>query len=59
VYDQAVTYDTQSREWPVVDDSFVTADALYLANQDIWIGRWGGSFFGGRGVPDRNDTPPR
>jgi plastocyanin len=58
VYNQAVAYDTDSREWSVVDDSFVTADALYLANQDIWISQWGGSFFGGRGVPGRNDTPP-
>jgi plastocyanin len=58
VYNQAVAYDTESREWSVVDDSFVTADALYLANQDIWISQWGGSFFGGRGVPGRNDTPP-
>ncbi len=58
MYNQAVAYDTDSREWSVVDDSFVTADALYLANQDIWISQWGGSFFGGRGVPGRNDTQP-
>jgi hypothetical protein len=58
VYNQAVEYDTAADEWSVVDGSFVTADALYLANQDIWISQWGGSFFGGSGVPGRNDTPP-
>jgi plastocyanin len=57
VYNQAVEYDTAADEWSVVDDSFVTADALYLANQDIWISQWGGSFFGGSGVPGRNDSP--
>jgi plastocyanin len=58
VYNQAVEYDTGADEWAVVDDSFVTADALYLANQDIWISQWGGSFFEGSGVPGRSDTPP-
>ena len=59
VYNQAVEYDTGSGEWSVVDDSFVTSDALYLANQEIWISQWGGSFFEGRGVPGRSDTPPQ
>ena len=59
VYNQAVEYDTSSQEWSVADDSFVTSDALYLANQEIWISQWGGSFFGGRGVPGQNDTPPQ
>jgi hypothetical protein len=57
-YNRAVEYDTGADEWAVVDSSFVTSDALYLANQDIWISQWGGSFFGGRGVPGRNDVPP-
>ena len=57
MYNRAVEYDTSGREWSVVDDSFVTADALYLANQDIWISQWGGEFFRGRGVPGKNDEP--
>jgi hypothetical protein len=57
VYNNAVEYDTGSGEWTVTDDGFRTADALYLANQDIWISQWAGDFFQGRGVPGQNDTP--
>jgi hypothetical protein len=59
VYNQAVEYDTSSQEWSVVDDAFVTADALYLANQELWVSQWGGSFFEGRGVPGQTDAPPQ
>jgi hypothetical protein len=27
------------------------------ANQDIWVGNWGGDFYQGRGVPGKSDTP--
>jgi len=57
VYNGAVEYDTAADEWTVVDDRFYTADALYLATQDIWVGNWGGQFYQGRGVPGQNDTP--
>jgi halocyanin-like protein len=58
VYNAAIEYDTGSSEWSVADDSFDTEGALYLANQDIWIGQWGGDFYQGRGVPGESDTPP-
>jgi hypothetical protein len=59
VYNDAVEYDTGADEWSVVDDGFTTADALYTANQDIWIGSWAGDFFAGRGVPGQTDEPPQ
>ncbi|WP_435196199.1 plastocyanin/azurin family copper-binding protein [Natronomonas sp. EA1] len=59
VYNGAVEYDTGSDSWSVVDDRFYTGPALYLANQDIWVGNWGGDFFQGRGVPGKSDTPPQ
>jgi hypothetical protein len=59
VYNGAVEYDTGAGEWSVTDDRFYTADALYLANQDIWVGNWGGDFYQGRGVPGTSDEPPR
>ncbi|QIB73237.1 plasmid stabilization protein [Halogeometricum borinquense] len=58
VYNDAVEYDTESDAWIVVDDGFTTANALYLANQDIWISQWGGDFYRGRGVPGQAETPP-
>jgi hypothetical protein len=58
VYNTEVEYDTEGDEWSVTDDSFTTADALYLANQEIWISQWGGDFYEGRGVPGQNDEPP-
>jgi hypothetical protein len=58
VYNTEVEYDTETDEWSVTDDSFTTADALYLANQEIWISQWGGDFYEGRGVPGQNDEPP-
>ncbi|MEF8842064.1 MAG: plastocyanin/azurin family copper-binding protein [Haloarculaceae archaeon] len=58
VYNGEIEYDTGSGEWSVTDDRFYTAEALYLANQDIWISQWGGDFYQGRGVPGENDTPP-
>ncbi|MFB6282238.1 MAG: plasmid stabilization protein [Haloferacaceae archaeon] len=57
VYNAAVEYDTGADEWTVTDRTFDTAAALYLANQDIWIGQWGGEFYEGRGLPGRTDTP--
>lgn len=57
VYNAAVEYEVDADEWTVADRRFSTADALYLANQDIWIGQWGGEFFEGRGVPGENDQP--
>jgi hypothetical protein len=57
VYNAEVAYDAGADEWSVTDRTFDTAGALYLANQDIWIGQWGGEFFQGRGVPGRSDTP--
>ena len=58
VYNGEIEYDTGGGEWSVTDDRFYTAEALYLANQDIWISQWGGDFYQGRGVPGENDTPP-
>ncbi|MFB6222722.1 MAG: halocyanin domain-containing protein [Haloarcula sp.] len=57
VYNAEVAYDTGADEWSVTDDRFDTEQALYLANQDIWVGNWGGDFFEGRGVPGTNDEP--
>jgi plastocyanin len=57
VYNGAVEYDTAADEWSVADRRFYTEEALYLANQDIWVGNWGGQFYQGRGVPGTNDTP--
>jgi hypothetical protein len=37
--------------------TFRTGQSLYLANQDIWVGQWGGEFVTGRGVPGKTDTP--
>jgi len=58
VYNTEVEYDVEGDEWSVTDDAFTTADALYLANQEIWISQWGGDFYEGRGVPGQNDEPP-
>jgi hypothetical protein len=58
VYNSEVEYDTAADEWSVTDDLFRTEWALYLANQDIWIGNWGGDFYTGRGVPGKSDRPP-
>ena len=57
VYNAAVEYDVEADAWTVVDDRFDTEGALYLANQDIWVGQWGGRFFQGRGVPGESDGP--
>ncbi len=56
VYNAEVTYDG---EWSVTDDTFRTADALYLANQEVWLGNWAGDFYQGRGVPGQSDEPPQ
>jgi hypothetical protein len=58
VYNGEVEYDTNAGEWSVTDDRFYTGEALYLANQDIWVGNWGGDFYQGRGVPGQSDEPP-
>jgi len=58
VYNGAVEYDSESDEWSVTDRRFYTEEVLCLANQDIWIGQWGGDFYQGRGVPGESDTPP-
>ncbi|MFP4226593.1 MAG: hypothetical protein ACLFRF_07675 [Desulfobacterales bacterium] len=58
VYNGAVEYDVGADEWTVTDDRFYTAEALYLANQDIRVGNWGGDFYQGRDVPGKSDTPP-
>ena len=57
VYNGEVEYDADADEWSVTDPRFRTAEALYLANQDIWVGNWGGDFYQGRGVPGQSDTP--
>ena len=57
VYNTEVAYHTDADEWEVTDDTFTTAPALYLSNQDIWIAQWGGSFYRGRGVPGQTDEP--
>ncbi|MFB6151147.1 MAG: hypothetical protein ABEJ40_05010 [Haloarculaceae archaeon] len=57
VYNSEVEYDSEADEWSVTDSRFRTADALYLANQDVWVGNWGGDFYQGRGVPGRSDAP--
>jgi hypothetical protein len=58
VYNTEVEYDTGADAWTVTDDTFTTAQALYLANQEIWISQWGNDFYEGRGVPGQNDEPP-
>ncbi|MEF8781475.1 MAG: halocyanin domain-containing protein [Haloarculaceae archaeon] len=58
VYNAEIEYDTGSGEWSVTDDTFRTGEALYLANQDIWVGSWAGDFYQGRGVPGQSDEPP-
>ncbi|NEU58622.1 PQQ-dependent sugar dehydrogenase [Halorussus sp. MSC15.2] len=59
VYNAEVEYDTETDKWRVTDDSFDTAGALYLSNQDLWISIWGGEEFPGRGVPGRTDRLER
>jgi hypothetical protein len=59
VYNAEVEYDTAADDWRVTDDSFDTAGALYLSNQDLWISIWGGEEFPGRGVPGRTDRLER
>jgi len=58
VYNSEIEYDSETDEWSVTDDTFTTGEALYLANQEIWISQWGGDFYEGRGVPGQNDEPP-
>ena len=58
VSNSEVEYDTGADEWTVTDDRFRTAEALYLANQDVWVGNWGGDFYQGRGVPGESDESP-
>ena len=58
VYNAAVEYDPAADEWSVTDDRFDTEWALYLANQDLWIGQWAGDFYQGRGRPGHADSPP-
>jgi hypothetical protein len=58
VYNTEIQYDTDSDTWRVTDETFDTEQALYLANQDIWMSQWGGDFFQGRGVPGKSDEPP-
>ena len=58
VYNAEVEYDTDADEWRVTDDRFDTEQALYLANQEIWISQWGGDFYQGRGRPGASDEPP-
>ena len=57
VYNAEIEYDTMAEEWSVTDDTFDTAQSLYLANQEIWISQWGGDFYQGRGVPGQSETP--
>jgi len=56
VYNAEVTRD-DGGEWSVTDSTFDCEQALYLANQEIWISHWGGQFFQGRGVPGESDEP--
>ncbi|WP_275039684.1 hypothetical protein [Natrinema limicola] len=42
----------------MTDDRFDTEWALYLANQDIWIGQWAGDFYQDRGRSGHSDSPP-
>jgi plastocyanin len=58
VYNAEVEYDPDADEWSVTDDRFDTEWALYLANQDIWVGNWGGDLYQGRGRPGHSDSPP-
>ncbi|MFB6205377.1 MAG: plastocyanin/azurin family copper-binding protein [Haloglomus sp.] len=58
VYNGAVAYDADRDQWSVTDDRFYTAEALYLANQEIWLSNWGGDFYTGSGVPGQTDEPP-
>jgi len=57
VSNAAVEYDAAADEWSVVDDTFDCEGALYLANQEVWVSRWGEEFFQGRGVPGESDQP--
>ncbi|WP_254820801.1 cupredoxin domain-containing protein [Haloglomus halophilum] len=58
VYNGEVEYDAENDSWSVTDERFYTAEALYLANQEIWLSNWGGDFYGGSGVPGQTDEPP-
>ena len=57
VYNVTVEYDAGADEWSIADDTFDTEQALYLANQDIWISHWGGEFYQGSGVSGQSDSP--
>ena len=41
----------------MTDDTSDTEQALYIANQDIWISHWGGEFYQGSGVLGESDSP--
>ena len=58
VYNGEVAYDVDADSWSVTDDRFYTEEALYLANQEIWLSNWGGDFYGGSGVPGQTDESP-
>lgn len=58
VYNGAVAYDADGDSWSVTDERFYTAEALYLANQDIWLSNWGGDFLDGNGAPGQTDELP-
>lgn len=57
VYNAEGEYDADTDEWTVTDRLFDTEAALSLANQDIWVGQWGGEFYEGRGIPGTNHSP--
>lgn len=57
VYYKEVEYDVDADEWSVTVDTFDVEAGLYLSNQEVWVGQWGGQFFNGRGIPGETDSP--
>jgi len=57
MYNRELEYDPGADEWSVTDDTFDAEAGMYLSNQDVWVGQWGGNFYQGRGVPGETDSP--
>ncbi|WP_323191729.1 hypothetical protein [Halostella sp. PRR32] len=59
VLNTEVQYDPRSDQWEVTDDLFTTEQAMYTANQLIWVGEFDGQSYPGSGVPGQTSVSRR